>query len=405
MKYILLLGDGMADLPIEELGFKTPLEIAKKPCMDSLVNYSILGLVKTVPEGYKPGSDVANLSALGYDPKISYSGRSPLEALSIGIDMKASDVAIRCNLVTLSDEEKYEDKMMLDYSAGEISSEEAKILIEEIDKKLGSRIFKFFSGVSYRHCLIWDNGKIKLELTPPHDILNKNISAYLPKNNELLKLMKESYDILKEHPINKERINKGLNPANSIWLWGEGTKPKLEDFYKKTGLKGSMISAVDLLKGMAIGSKMTSIDVEGATGTVNTNYKGKLDAAIKTLLVDNNDFVYIHLEGPDECGHQGDMKGKISAIEQIDEKILKPLLDKLREEGEEFGLLVMPDHPTPLCLRTHTNAPIPFLLYHSSNEKKNDLSSYCEKTCEGTNLIIEDGYKLINYLFDKNLNL
>ena len=404
MKYILLLGDGMADLPIEELGNKTPLDVANKPCMDSLVPNSILGLVKTVPEGYKPGSDVANLSALGYDPKISYSGRSPLEALSIGIDLKDTDVAIRCNVVTLSDEEAYEDKIMLDYSAGEISSEEAKELIKSVESELGNELFHFYSGVSYRHCLIWENGSVNQELTPPHDILNKNIDSYLPKNPKLLDLMKKSYDLLKNHPINLARIEKGLNPANSIWLWGEGTKPNLQDFTEKTGLKGSMISAVDLLKGMAIGSKMTSIDVEGATGTLHTNYKGKLDAATKTLLEDGNDFVYIHLEGPDECGHQGDMAGKISAIEQIDEKLLKPLLANLDEAKEDYRLLIMPDHPTPLCIRTHTNAAIPFMLYSSKNEYSSNLTVYSESSATSTGLRVEDGYTLINYLFDEKLN-
>jgi proposed homoserine kinase len=404
MKYILLLGDGMADLPIKELGNKTPLDVANKPCMDSLVPHSILGLVKTVPEGYKPGSDVANLSALGYDPKVSYSGRSPLEALSIGIDLKDTDVAIRCNVVTLSDEEAYEDKIMLDYSAGEISSEEAKELINSVESELGNELFHFYSGVSYRHCLIWENGSVNQELTPPHDILNKNINSYLPKNPKLLDLMKKSYDLLKNHPINLARMEKGLNPANSIWLWGEGTKPNLQNFTEKTGLKGSMISAVDLLKGMAIGSKMTSIDVDGATGTLHTNYKGKLDAATKTLLEDGNDFVYIHLEGPDECGHQGDMAGKISAIEQIDEKLLKPLLANLDEAKEDYRLLIMPDHPTPLCIRTHTNAAIPFMLYSSKNEYSGNLNTYSESSATSTGLIVEEGYTLINHLFDEKLN-
>ena len=403
MKYILVLGDGMADLPIKELGNKTPLDVANKPCMGSLVPHSILGLVKTVPDGYKPGSDVANLSALGYDPKVSYSGRSPLEALSIGIDLKDTDVAIRCNVVTLSDEEAYEDKIMLDYSAGEISSEEAKELIKSVESELGNELFHFYSGVSYRHCLIWENGSVNQELTPPHDILNKNINSYLPKNPKLLDLMKKSYDLLKNHPINLARMEKGSNPANSIWLWGEGTKPNLQNFTEKTGLKGSMISAVDLLKGMAIGSKMTSIDVDGATGTLHTNYKGKLDAATKTLLEDGNDFVYIHLEGPDECGHQGDMAGKISAIEQIDEKLLKPLLANLDEAKEDYRLLIMPDHPTPLCIRTHTNAAIPFMLYSSKNEYSGNLNTYSESSATSTGLIVEEGYTLINHLFDEKL--
>ena len=298
----------------------------------------------------------------------------------------------------------YEDKIMLDYSAGEISSEEAKELIKSVESELGNELFHFYSGVSYRHCLIWENGSVNQELTPPHDILNKNINSYLPKNPKLLDLMKKSYDLLKNHPINLARMEKGLNPANSIWLWGEGTKPNLQNFTEKTGLKGSMISAVDLLNGMAIGSKMTSIDVDGATGTLHTNYKGKLDAATKTLLEDGNDFVYIHLEGPDECGHQGDMAGKISAIEQIDEKLLKPLLANLDEAKEDYRLLIMPDHPTPLCIRTHTNAAIPFMLYSSKNEYSGNLNTYSESSATSTGLIVEEGYTLINHLFDEKLN-
>lgn len=403
MKYILLLGDGMADHPIEKLNNKTPLDVANKPCMDSLAKDAVLGLVKTVPDGFKPGSDVANLSALGYDPKISYSGRSPLEALSIGIDMDESDVAVRCNLVTLSNENNYEDKNMLDYSAGEISSAEARILINAVQEKLGSLKLHFYPGVSYRHCLIWKDGEINQNFTPPHDILNKNISSYLPKNKMMLELMKQSYDILKNHPINTERIKKGLNPANSIWLWGEGTKPELTNFNKKTGLKGSMISAVDLLKGIAIGCGMDSIDVEGATGTVHTNYKGKLEAAKKALLKDKSDFVYIHLEGPDECGHQGDLEGKISAIEQIDEKILKPLLDELKKNNEDYSVLVMPDHPTPLALRTHTSEAIPFLLYNSTKKHKSEHNKYCEKACGATGIYVNEGHTLIEHLFNPEL--
>lgn len=393
MKYIVVLGDGMADLNIAALGNKTILDVAKKPNIDSLAKRGIVGTVKTVPNGLKPGSDVANLAVMGYNPLKCYTGRSPLEAVSIGIKMKDTDVAIRCNLVTLSDEENISDRMMLDYSAGEISTEEASELIRSVEEELGNNEFKFYPGVSYRHCLIWSEGKTGLQLTPPHDISDKAVKEHLPDNKKILGLMERSYKILKDHPVNIKRMAEGKNPANSIWLWGEGTKPAVEDFEKKNGVKGAVISAVDLIKGIGISAGMESIDVFGATGTVDTNYEGKLEAAKKALLIDGNDFVYIHLEGPDECGHHGDAEGKILAVERIDERIVGPVCEAMREANEEFAILIMPDHPTPVATKTHSSDPVPFLIYRSNDEKQG--RAYSEKEAAKSGIFIEEGYTLL----------
>ena len=365
-----MLCDGMADEPNEALGNSTPMEKANKPCMDSLAAKAEVGIVKTVAEGLKPGSDVANLSVLGYEPAVYYSGRSPLEAASIGIDLKDTDVTLRCNLVTLSDEEDYEKKTILDYCADDISSEEAKILIEYIQEKLGNDVFRFYPGVSYRHCLVWSNGNPHPGvLTPPHDITGKVITDYIPKGeavDELYDLMKKSYDLLKDHPVNQARIARGKRPANSIWLWGEGTKPLLDNFSEKFGIKGSMISAVDLLKGIAICAGMNSVDVDGATGYLDTNFDGKCKAAIEEFK-NGADLVYIHVEAPDECGHRGEIENKVKAIEMIDEHILGPVVEFLKGY-DDFAVLVCPDHPTPLSIRTHTSTPVPYLIYDSKNE-------------------------------------
>lgn len=400
MKYIVILGDGMADKDIPELGNKTILDVAKKPHIDSLKG--VLGMARTVPKELKPGSDVANLAVMGYDPLKCYTGRSPLEAVSIGINMKETDVAIRCNLVTLSDEEDPKKRTMLDYSAGEISSEEARELIEAVEKELGDDEFKFYPGISYRHCLIWDNGKTGLNLTPPHDISDRVIGEYLPKNDKILSLMERSYSILKDHPVNLKRKSEGKNPANSIWLWGEGTKPNVENFEKKNGLKGAVISAVDLIKGIGISAGMESIDVEGATGTVDTNYEGKLAAAKKTLLEDGNDFLYIHLEGPDECGHHGDTEGKILAVERIDERVVGPLCEALREANEDFAMLIMPDHPTPIETKTHSSDPVPFKIYRSNNEADFAIT-YTEKNAKESGIFIEEGYTLLEKFINNKL--
>lgn len=403
MKYLVMLCDGMADEPNEALGNSTPMEKANKPCMDSLAAKAEVGIVKTVAEGLKPGSDVANLSVLGYEPAVYYSGRSPLEAASIGIDLKDTDVTLRCNLVTLSDEEDYEKKTILDYCADDISSEEAKILIEYIQEKLGNDVFRFYPGVSYRHCLVWSNGNPHPGvLTPPHDITGKVITDYIPKGeavDELYDLMKKSYDLLKDHPVNQARIARGKRPANSIWLWGEGTKPLLDNFSEKFGIKGSMISAVDLLKGIAICAGMNSVDVEGATGYLDTNFDGKCKAAIEEFKK-GADLVYIHVEAPDECGHRGEIENKVKAIEMIDEHILGPVVEFLKGY-DDFAVLVCPDHPTPLSIRTHTSTPVPYLIYDSKNEINSGVKVFCEKEARETGNYIEKGFTMMNYFLTK----
>lgn len=403
MKYLVMLCDGMADEPNEALGNSTPMEKANKPCMDSLAAKAEVGIVKTVAEGLKPGSDVANLSVLGYEPAVYYSGRSPLEAASIGIDLKDTDVTLRCNLVTLSDEEDYEKKTILDYCADDISSEEAKILIEYIQEKLGNDKFRFYPGVSYRHCLVWSNGNPHPGvLTPPHDITGKVITDYIPKGeavDELYDLMKKSYDLLKDHPVNKARIARGKRPANSIWLWGEGTKPLLDNFSEKFGIKGSMISAVDLLKGIAICAGMNSVDVDGATGYLDTNFDGKCKAAIEEFK-NGTDLVYVHVEAPDECGHRGEIENKVKAIEMIDEHILGPVVEFLKGY-DDFAVLVCPDHPTPLSIRTHTSTPVPYLIYDSKNEINSGVKVFCEKEARETGNYIEKGFTMMNYFLTK----
>lgn len=403
MKYLVMLCDGMADEPNEALGNSTPMEKANKPCMDSLAAKAEVGIVKTVAEGLKPGSDVANLSVLGYEPAVYYSGRSPLEAASIGIDLKDTDVTLRCNLVTLSDDEDYENKTILDYCADDISSEEAKILIEYIQEKLGNDVFRFYPGVSYRHCLVWRNGNPHPGvLTPPHDITGKVITDYIPKGeavDELYDLMKKSYDLLKDHPVNQARIARGKRPANSIWLWGEGTKPLLDNFSEKFGIKGSMISAVDLLKGIAICAGMNSVDVDGATGYLDTNFDGKCKVAIEEFK-NGADLVYVHVEAPDECGHRGEIENKVKAIEMIDEHILGPVVEFLKGY-DDFAVLVCPDHPTPLSIRTHTSTPVPYLIYDSKNEINSGVKVFCEKEARETGNYIEKGFTMMNYFLTK----
>ena len=401
MKYAVLLCDGMADLPREDLTGKTPMGTANNPNMDRLAKVSEVGLVKTVIDSLKPGSDVANLSVLGYDPSVYYSGRSPLEAGSIGIDMKATDVSFRCNLVTLSDEPDYKDKAMVDYCSGDISSEEAAELIAFIQEKMGNEEFSFYSGVSYRHCLIWDKGTLDVGvLTPPHDITGRKITEYLgvnDKGKKLLDMMIRSYDLLKDHPVNKKRVEKGLRPANSIWLWGEGVRKDLTPFEEKYGLKGAMISAVDLLKGIGKFTGMEVINVPGATGYIDTNFSGKAQAAIDTLKK-GNDFVYIHVEAPDECGHRFEIQNKVKSIELIDELILGPILKAF--EGEDIKILICPDHPTPLALKTHTNAPVPYLIY-DSRKSVEGVDRFCEEEAEKTGRFIGVGHTLIEHFLEK----
>ncbi len=400
MKYIIVLGDGMADEPLEVLGGKTPLQAADKKNMDTLAKTGEVGLAYMVPEGMSPGSDTANLSVVGYDPKIYYSGRSPLEALSIGVDMKMTDVSFRCNVVTLSEEEEnYEDRTIIDHSSSEISTEDAAVLIKALKEGLKKEGYEFYVGTSYRHLLVWSNGSL-VELTPPHDILTKRIGDYLPKDEVLRGMMKKSYDILVNHPINQKRKAQGLNPANSAWFWGAGTKPALKSFEEKTGKRGVMISAVDLLKGIAVGTAMDNIIVEGANGGLHTNYEGKARAALSALLKQGYDFAYIHVEAPDEMGHQGLMTEKIRAIEFIDKQVLQVLVEELNKSGEEYRILVLPDHPTPIRVRTHTNGPVPYLLYDNRKVLGNQ-EEYSEAAAEKSKILWKDGYTLIDYLLEK----
>ncbi len=400
MKYVIVLGDGMADRPLEELQGMTPLEYAKTPNMDKLAAAGEIGMVHTIPDGMSPGSDTANLSVLGYDPNIYYSGRSPLEALSIGVDMKPTDVSLRCNLVTLSEEEeKYEDRKILDHSSGEISTSDAAVLLEAVRKELETDIYKFYVGTSYRHLLIWDQGKV-MELTPPHDVLGQAVGQYLPEDEILRGMMKKSYDILANHPINIERKKQGLNPANSCWFWGAGTRPALSSFQEKTGLSGAMISAVDLLKGIAVGASMRNILVEGANGGLHTNYEGKAQAAVDVLTKENYDFVYIHVEAPDEMGHQGSVEKKVQAIEYLDERVIAPVKSGLEQAGEPFRMLVMPDHPTPISIRTHTADDVPYLLYDSTKIESNAWK-YNEKEAAQSGNRIAKGCEMIDYLIGK----
>ena len=397
MKYIVVLYDGMADYPVPKFDGKTPMEMAKKPNLDRLARNGEVGLVKTVAEGLKPGSDIANMSVLGYNPKECYTGRSPLEAVSIGVNMADTDIIFRCNLVTLSDEEDYEAKTMVDYSAGDISTADATEIIKSVQEHFGNDIFSFYAGVAYRHCLVWKNGTLDLgSMTPPHDISGRVIGEYLSKSenaDELIAMMKKSYDFLMEHPVNKRRIAEGKRPANSIWLWGEGTKPSLPDFKAKYGVDGSIISAVDLLKGIAKCANMSAPDVDGATGYIDTNFDGKADCAIEELK--SKDFVYIHLEAPDECGHRNEPDNKVKAIEIIDEKILGKILPAL-EEYDDYKIMVLPDHPTPIVTMTHASDPVPYMIYRKSTAKDNGIESFTEINAKNTGNYIDIGYTLMD---------
>ena len=401
MKYVVILGDGMADEPIESLGGKTILQAADTPNLDALSKLSEIGMVHTVPDGMSPGSDTANLSVLGYDPKIYYSGRSPLEALSIGVPMKDTDIALRCNIVTISEKDgvPYEEQTIVDHSSSEISTEDCAVLLEAVRKELENDIFKFYLGTSYRHCTIWDKGEV-VPLTPPHDVLGQKVGPNLPKTEPLKKMMKKSYEILKNHPLNIARKEKGLNPANSCWFWGAGTKPVLSSFEEKTGKKGVMISAVDLLKGIAVGAGMTNIIVPGADGTLHTNYEGKAKAAVKALVEDGYDFAYIHVEAPDEMGHQGSIERKLKAVENLDKIVIKTVVEDLRASGEDFRIIITPDHPTPIRLRTHVANPVPYLLYDSTEELERTWD-YNEADAEASKNYVANGHKLIDKLFEK----
>ena len=393
MKYVVVLCDGMADYPVPALGGKTPMMCADKPHIDALAQKGEVGLVRTVAAGLKPGSDVANMSVLGFDPKKYYTGRSPLEAASIGVDLKDTDVTLRTNLVTLSDEPNYEDKTMVDYCAGDISTAEAAEIMQDVEAHFGNEMFKFYAGVSYRHCLVWANGTTDLgNMTPPHDISGRVVGEYLSKSENavpLIQMMKDSYAFLSEHPVNKKRVAEGKRPANSIWMWGEGKKPMLPAFSDVYGKKGAIVSAVDLLKGIAKCAKMEAPEVEGATGYIDTNFEGKAHAAVDALK-NGCDFVYIHLEAPDECGHRNEPENKVKAIEMIDSRVLPIVLDGLKAIGEDYKIMVLPDHPTPIVTQTHAADPVPYLIYHKANEKQG-VDSINEETAKNTGVFIENG--------------
>lgn len=402
MKYVTFLCDGMADYPCEKLNGKTPLSQANKPNMDALCSAGKLGLVKTVDDALPPGSDVANLSVMGYDPMRYYTGRSPLEALSIGVSLSDADVTFRANLVTLSDDPVYENKTMLDYSSGEITTPEAHKLIDYLKEHIKVPGISFYGGTSYRHLMVWNGGSTDIKLTPPHDISDRVVTEYMPKgegDSIILDIMKQSYELLKDHPVNKARISRGLNPANSLWIWGEGTKPQLSLFTEKYGISGTMISAVDLLKGIGTGAGMDIIEVEGATGTIETNFDGKASAAIDAFK-NGTDFVYIHMEAPDECGHHGDLEGKIESLELIDKKVIGPVVSYLRSTGEDFRVLITPDHPTPIKLKTHVHDAVPFVIYDSRVDTNAGLL-YNEENAKSTGLYVEPGYKLMEMLLKK----
>ena len=402
MKYLVVIPDGMADEAIPALGNATPMEKAHKPCMDSLAAQSVVGTVSNVPEGMVPESDTANMAILSFDPKIYSKGRSPLEAMSMGLTMEEDHVAYRCNIVTLSDDGEYDEKIMLDHSADEITTAEADELIKALDASLGNDILRFYTGVSYRHCILWHGGNDKYNFMRPHDILGQCIKDHLPHGEDgkvFYELMRKSWDILNHHPVNEARRARGLRPANSIWLWSPGKKPALPSFKEKWGLKAAVISAVDLIKGIGICAEMTSIDGEGATGNVHTNYEGKAVAAINAFK-EGYEYVYVHVEGPDECGHRAETDNKVLAVELIDKKILKPVYEYLAASGEDFKIMILPDHPTPVRLRTHTIDPVPFMIY-SSREEKAGVDSFTEQSARDTGLYVPAGHTLMELLTEK----
>lgn len=396
MKYAVVLYDGMADYPVPALGGKTPMMCADKPNFDSMGKRGTVGLVRTVPEGMKPGSDVANMSVMGFDPSKYYTGRSPLEAASIGVDLKDTDVTLRCNIVTLSDEENYEDKTMVDYCAGDISTAEAREIIKTVEEHFGNDIYKFYPGVSYRHCLVWSDGTTELgDMTPPHDISGRVVGEYLSNSEnakDLIRMMKESYDLLKNHPVNLKRISEGKRPANSIWLWGEGRKPMLPQFEGLYGMKGAVVSAVDLLKGIAKCAGMAAPEVDGATGYIDTNFEGKARAGVKAL-EDGCDYVYLHFEAPDECGHRREPENKVKSIEMIDSRVLPILLEEL-EKYDDYKLMILPDHPTPIVTATHASDPVPFMIYHKNAETEG-VETVNEETAKQTGIFVSSGVELM----------
>ena len=402
MKYIVVLGDGMSDEPIEALGGKTPLEYASTPAMDALACGGSLGMVQNVPEGMHPGSEVANLSVMGYDPKTDFTGRSPLEALSVGVKMEPDDIIFRCNVVTLTENEPYAEKTILDHSSGEISTEEADQLMDAIRANFNNEEFQFYTGTSYRHIMVWKHGRLA-KLEPPHDHLTQVIGPYLPEEPVLRDFMERSFDILNNHPVNLRRAAEGKRKGNSLWYWGAGTKPSLGGFTEKTGLKGAMISAVDLLKGIAVGAGMRIYTVEGATGSLDTNWEGKAQAAIDALLKDGCDFAYIHVEAPDEMGHQGLVKEKVQSIEYLDSRVIGPIMKAMEGAGEDYRILVLPDHPTPIRIRTHSSDPVPYVLYDSTRQQRKK-ARYTEAEAKAAGTFIPHGYELLNRLLQLTID-
>jgi 2,3-bisphosphoglycerate-independent phosphoglycerate mutase len=411
MKFITILTDGLADYPLQELGGKTPLEAALLPVIDRLAEGGELGMVKTVPQGMSPGSDVANLSLMGYEPERYHTGRSPLEAASMGVELGETDVAFRCNLVTLDGEGPLQSRKMRDHSAGEISSGEARELIERVDRELGSESLCFSAGVSYRHLLVWKNGPWGYRLTPPHDILDRPVAGYLPGGEHggpILEMMERAVELLEEHPVNRRRREAGKNPANSIWIWGEGRRPKLSPFKDRYGLAGAVISAVDLIHGIGILAGLRSIHVEGATGTIDTNFEGKASAAVEALL-GGEDYVYLHVEAPDECGHQGDIQGKVRSIELIDEKVVGPIWEALAASGEPYRIMILPDHPTPISIRTHAAEAVPYLIFDSRREGPGERGAagvrvqgprFTEEAGRAAGRFFPDGPALLRHFLD-----
>ncbi len=398
MKYIVLIGDGMADRPLKELQGKTPLQKAFTPNMDRLAREGIIGMVRTIPEGFHPGSDVANLSILGYDPRKYYSGRAPLEAASMGVDLKENDVAYRCNLVTLKFDKEKTRAVMEDYSGGHISTDEARHLIEGIDKELGTGAIRFYPGVSYRHLMVWQDGMLDVECVPPHDITGKEIADYLPsgQGEEVLRnLMRSSVGVLNCHPVNRERVSKGKKPANSIWLWGQGRKPQMPTFGEKYSLSGALVSAVDLTKGLGVCAGFEILTVPGVTGYLDTNYTGKAEYSLKAL--EKCDFVYIHVEAPDEAGHSGNYVDKVKAIEDFDALVVGTVL-RGAKAFEEYRILLMPDHATPIEARTHTSEPVPFVIYDSRQRKDNKGAAFHEGIAERKDImVVDEGHTLMDY--------
>ena len=403
MKYLVLIPDGMADEPIEALGNRTPMEAAVKPCMDTLAAHSTVGLVSNVPAGMVPESDTANMAILSFDPKVYSRGRSPLEAISMGLQMAPDETAYRCNVVTLSEDEDYDHKIMLDHSADEITTAEADELIKALEAHFGNDLRHFYTGVSYRHCILWKNGNDTYDFSRPHDIIGREITDYLPKEENgggaFYRLMKESYEVLNHHPINEARRARGLKPANSAWLWSPGKKPTLPNFTEKWGIDGAVISAVDLIKGIGLCAGMQSIDVEGATGNVHTNYHGKAQAAIEAFR-NGAELVYVHVEGPDECGHRAEIENKVLSVELIDQKILSPVYEYLKSAGEPFKVMVLPDHPTPIRIRTHSIDPVPFFIYDSTADAEG-VASFSEATAATTGLYVPAGHTLLERLIKK----